>query len=93
MFDALGWCAEQRLGVPVVSGALAIVCSAEGELHLDRDGYLRIPLRVRRRSGIRTGDRLLLAADTRGRRLLVFPPPTIDQLFAGRIHELGQVQP
>nr|WP_232327808.1 hypothetical protein [Kibdelosporangium sp. MJ126-NF4]CEL13426.1 hypothetical protein [Kibdelosporangium sp. MJ126-NF4]CTQ99115.1 hypothetical protein [Kibdelosporangium sp. MJ126-NF4] len=50
---------------------------------ITKDGHLQLPALVRHRIGLRTGDRILLAADVDQQTLTVYPPAVLDVLLAG----------
>jgi bifunctional DNA-binding transcriptional regulator/antitoxin component of YhaV-PrlF toxin-antitoxin module len=45
-------------------------------------GYLRLPAAVRHLCGLGPGDRVLLVADPSRQVVRVYPPATLDRLFA-----------
>nr|CEL13584.1 hypothetical protein [Kibdelosporangium sp. MJ126-NF4]CTQ99270.1 hypothetical protein [Kibdelosporangium sp. MJ126-NF4] len=50
---------------------------------ITKDGHLRLPAPIRHRIGLRTGDRVLLAAKVDQQTLTVYPPAVLDVLLAG----------
>jgi hypothetical protein len=80
---ALGWAAGCRLDFQQVQRLLVIRAHSCGVFQVNRQGHLRLPAHVRHCCGVRTGDRVLLAADPEHGVLVVHPPAALDELVAG----------
>ena len=80
---ALGWTAGCRLDIEETAGALTVVVRAPDGLHrVTGQGHLRIPAILRRRCGLATGDRVLMAADPNQSQLAIYPPAALDKALA-----------
>jgi bifunctional DNA-binding transcriptional regulator/antitoxin component of YhaV-PrlF toxin-antitoxin module len=55
--------------------------------YVTTQGYVRLPARIRQRSGLRPGDRVLLAADPSQPTLRVYPPSTLDELLGAALDQ------
>jgi hypothetical protein len=79
---ALGWEPGRRLEVRAVRAVVTIRAAVAGSACVSSQGYLRLPAVVRRLCGLGPGDRVLLVADPQKRMVRVYPPATLDRLFA-----------
>jgi len=79
---ALGWTAGHRLDIHETAGALTVVPADDGQHQVTGQGHLRIPAVLRRRCGLSTGDRVLMAADADGSHLAIYPPAALDKALA-----------
>jgi hypothetical protein len=79
---ALGWEPGRRLEVRAVRTLVTIRAAAGGTACVTSQGYLRLPALVRHLCGLRPGDRVLLVADPQNQMVRVYPPATLDRLFA-----------
>jgi hypothetical protein len=84
---SLGWAPGRRLDLRWVDGSVLVVPDPDGITRIGGDGYLRLPVPLRRRCHLAVGDRVLLAADPTGQRLLLHPPAALDTLLAA--HHTG----
>ncbi len=75
----IDWLAGQAVAF-VNEPGLIVVAHTGGSGRVDRRGYLRLPLAVRRRCGIVTGDRVLVAANRQRNELLVIPMAAVDAM-------------
>jgi hypothetical protein len=76
---ALGWAAGHRLDIREATGSLTVVPDPTGTHQVTGQGHLRIPAEMRHRCGLRTGDRVLLAADPDRSYLAIYPPAALDK--------------
>jgi hypothetical protein len=83
LIAVLGWPAGTGLTVQETNGRLIIHPNECPVTMITKDGHLRLPAAFRHRVGVRTGDRVLLAADTNQHALTVYPPAVLDVLLAG----------
>jgi len=79
---ALGWSAGLRLMIDESRGLLVIYPDAGGAAQVTGQGHLRVPAPLRHRCGLRSSDRVLLAADPERHRLVVYPPAALDALLS-----------
>lgn len=86
---ALGWVPGTRLNIRESGGLLVICTDTHGVFSVTKQGHLRLPASVRHCCGLVPGDRVLLAANPQGDLLIVYPPATLDDLFAQRHAGLG----
>ncbi|MGC5054846.1 hypothetical protein ACLQ2S_25735 [Micromonospora sp. DT48] len=75
----MGWLAGQAVTF-VNEPGLIVIARTGGSGRVDRRGHLRLPLAVRRRCGIVTGDRVLVAANRQRNELLVIPMAAVDAM-------------
>jgi hypothetical protein len=87
---ALGWPAGHRLKIGESAGTLTVTPDPDGDHHITGHCYLRIPAMLRRRCGLATGDRVLLAADPDRSRLAIYPPAALDKALNQPLHPNGQ---
>lgn len=79
---SLGWSPGQSLRLRVIAGSIVARPDVRGGVAVSTDGHVRLPIGLRRRCGLRTGDRVLLVADPPSGTLLLHPPPVLDELLA-----------
>jgi bifunctional DNA-binding transcriptional regulator/antitoxin component of YhaV-PrlF toxin-antitoxin module len=79
---ALGWAPGRQLEVQAVRAVVTIRAAAGGTACVTSQGHLRLPAVVRHLCGLGPGDRVLLVADPHKRMVRVYPPATLDRLFA-----------
>jgi hypothetical protein len=79
---ALGWTVGCRLDIHETAGSLTVVPTPDGPHRVSGQGHLRIPAILRRRCGLTTGDRVLMAADPTRDRLAIYPPAALDKALA-----------
>lgn len=77
---ALEWNAGTRLSIREHDGLLVVAAEPHGLFQPTKQGYLRLPADARRRAGVSSGDRVLLAAHLDRRTVTVFPPVALDNL-------------
>ena len=82
LYDALGWRPGQTLRLTVTDRSVVAAPDAGGAVRIGATGHLRLPAGLRRRCGLTTGDRVLLAADLGARVLVLHPPAALDALLA-----------
>ncbi|WP_204036569.1 hypothetical protein [Micromonospora qiuiae] len=75
----MGWPAGQAVTFVNEPGPIVVVHTG-GSGRVDRRGHLRLPLSARRRCGIVTGDRVLVAANRQRNELLVIPMAAVDAM-------------
>ncbi|MCY7343487.1 MAG: AbrB/MazE/SpoVT family DNA-binding domain-containing protein [Pseudonocardia sp.] len=73
MLHALGWCPGRPVALSIISGSVLAVPDDVADVAVSADGHLRLPVGLRRRCGLSTGDRVLLVADPPAGRLLIHP--------------------
>jgi hypothetical protein len=71
---ALDWNPGTRLDMGETGGLLRVSADHHGVFSLTKEGYLRIPVTVRRWCGLQTADRVLVTADLHDGVLIVHPP-------------------
>jgi len=83
--DALGWTAGDHLHIAVVGGSVSCSVVAYrdegGAFAVGSKPYLVIPAAVRRRSGLRARDLVLVAADPHHGMLVVHPLAAVDAMI------------
>jgi hypothetical protein len=77
--QALGWQFGDRLTLSGTSGVVLARRDPAGMLALGQKPYITIPSVLRTRCGLRTGDRVLLAATPDEDMLTVYPLSTLHQ--------------
>ncbi|MGE0300993.1 AbrB/MazE/SpoVT family DNA-binding domain-containing protein [Pseudonocardia sp.] len=82
VLHALGWPAGHRLSISETAGTLTVVPNPDGATQVTRQGHLNLPAALRHRCALRTGDRVLLAADTNRSELAIYPPAALDAVLA-----------
>lgn len=81
VMHALRWSAGLRLHVCEHQGVLTASPDPSGPVAVVRPGHFRLPAPLRHRCSLKTGDRVLLAADPAQSRLTIYPPATLDNLL------------
>ena len=86
----LGWSAGQAVELAIGPGPI-VVARTGRDVRVNPRGHLRLPLAVRRRCRIATGDRVLLVANQQRGELLVIPMAVLDDMVAVRrqAHDSG----
>ncbi|WP_051030105.1 hypothetical protein [Nocardia takedensis] len=75
--EYLGWEVGQRLTITGDRGSVVTIMRAFDGTALRPRGFLRLPMSVRHRCRIRTGERVLLAASRELDLLIVYPSHTL----------------
>jgi hypothetical protein len=83
VLSILGWPPGTRLDIHFQSSLIIIASNPNGVFAVTDQGYLRLPIAVRRWCALGPGSRVLLAADVAGQRLTVFPPAAVDAMVMG----------
>lgn len=78
----LGWTLGASLDMQVRDGLVVITPHPDAVFVLSHPWHLRLPAAVRRRCGLRIGDRVLLVADPPAERLVVHSPAAIEAMLA-----------
>ncbi|MGP4017582.1 hypothetical protein [Saccharopolyspora sp. 5N708] len=82
--NALGWSPGERLQFGLISNtAIAVQPDAGGMFTLARRSHIPLPVTARRWCGLRTGDRVLLAAAPDHGVLVVYTMGALDAMVAG----------
>ena len=81
VLTAMGWTASRTVAMAVEPGPIVVVRPGEA-IHIGVRRQLRVPLPIRRRCGISTGDRLLVAADRSRGELIVIPMPVVADMIS-----------
>lgn len=81
LVQALGWCQGDRLHLTLVAGSVVVHRHPAGVFTLTSQRYLVLPAPVRRRCGLATGERVLLAADPQHGILVVHPLSALDTMI------------
>jgi hypothetical protein len=79
---ALGWTLGTRLHLEAAPTHVTLRAALDGTLAVKDHRFLWLPATTRHRLGLRTGDRVLLAAEPTRQTLVVYPPAALDQLLA-----------
>jgi hypothetical protein len=79
---AVRWQPHDRLELVLVSGAIVLRASPDGLFSVPQRPCIIIPVRARRRYGIRPGDRVLLAAAPDYGTVIVYPLSVLDERIA-----------
>ncbi|MGW5569622.1 hypothetical protein ACWEVD_00355 [Nocardia thailandica] len=89
ILDALSWQPGTRLSLSCPEDRVILLRRDDaGSTAVTTGGYLRVPVRARRRVGLAYGDTVLVLADRRRDALLIHPPPALDALLASSRHLL-----
>ena len=78
---ALEWGPGQALALSLIAGSVLAVPNPDTSVRVGNDGYLRLPVGLRRACHLTAGDRVLLVADPCAGRLLLHPPATLTALL------------
>ena len=87
---ALAWAPGQPLVLTLIAGSVLAVAAPDGSVRVGNDGYLRLPVGLRRACHLAAGDRVLLVADPDAGRLLLHPPAALNALLA--VHHAAIVE-
>ncbi len=90
---ALGWGRDERLHLTLVAGSVVVHRHPAGVFALTSHQYLVLPAPVRRRCGLATGDRVLLAADPNHGVLVVHPLSALDTMITAYHASLQDGEP
>ncbi|WP_019819416.1 hypothetical protein [Saccharomonospora saliphila] len=80
---ALGWQSGDRLTITVVDRSVLLHRRADGAFVMSATPYVTVPAAARARSGVRAGQRVLVAADVAHDVLVVHPPSAVAAMLAG----------
>jgi bifunctional DNA-binding transcriptional regulator/antitoxin component of YhaV-PrlF toxin-antitoxin module len=86
--SALGWSGGDRLPLTAEAGVVTARRDPGGMITLPARAYIAIPAALRRRCGLRPGDRVLLAADSSADTLTAYSLAVVDQAI--RAHDASQ---
>lgn len=78
---ALGWNPGFGIALRAIAASILVEPDPHGTARISADGHVRLPVGLRRRYQLTAGDRILLAADPPGRRLLLHPAAALDALL------------
>ncbi|MBF6206117.1 hypothetical protein IU483_18760 [Streptomyces gardneri] len=81
LLPALGWRPGMRLGCRLEGDVVVVRSFGDPQLWITAAGDLRLPAALRRKTGIHTFDRILLAADLTEGVLSMFGPATVDAMI------------
>jgi hypothetical protein len=81
LLGALGWGPGQRFDLTLLAGSVLATPCPGSPVRVGNDGYLRLPVGVRRACRLVAGDRVLLVAEPAAGRLLLHPPAALDALL------------
>ncbi|MEW1739675.1 hypothetical protein AB0346_27380 [Nocardia beijingensis] len=81
LLPALGWRPGMRLGGRLEGHVVVVGSFGDPELWITAAGDLRLPAVFRRKTGIRSFDRILLAADLTEGVLSMFGPAAVDAMI------------
>jgi hypothetical protein len=79
--QALGWAPGDRLQIALVGGSVVVHRDPAGVFAMGPKPYLVLPATVRHRSGVRPGERVLVAADPHHDVLVVHPLTALDTMI------------
>jgi bifunctional DNA-binding transcriptional regulator/antitoxin component of YhaV-PrlF toxin-antitoxin module len=79
--QALGWAPSDRLQIAVVDGSVVAHRDTDGVFAMGPKPYLILPAAVRHRSGVRPGERVLVAADPHHDVLVIHPLTALDTMI------------
>ncbi|WP_114699762.1 AbrB/MazE/SpoVT family DNA-binding domain-containing protein [Nocardia mexicana] len=88
VFANLGWAPGARLEIRAEEHAVLVVSRRDDGPIAMRDGFFRIPYRMRRRVSLFVGDRVLLAGRLSRDRLAILPPAAMQELLADALRLL-----
>lgn len=89
LLRALGWGPGRKLDLGTSRGTVVIVAVLGGTHRVDPRGAITLPATARRMCGIPTGPPVLLVADVRRERLVVYPAAAVVRLLAD--HDSGLI--
>ena len=78
---ALGWGPGQQLTLTLLAGSILATPCSGSTVRVGNDGYLRLPVGVRRACRLVARDRVLLVTEPPAGRLLLHPPAALDALL------------
>lgn len=78
---ALAWAPGQPLALTPISRSVHVVPDPEASVRIGTDGYLRLPIGLRRVCRLTPGDQILLVADPAAGRLLLHPSAALTALL------------
>lgn len=78
--DALGWTRGDRIQIALVGGSVVAHRDPDGVFTIGTRPYFVLPAAVRRRSGLRARDHVLVAADPHHDVLVVHPLTALDAM-------------
>jgi hypothetical protein len=79
---ALGWCGGDRLHITLVAGSVVVHRHPNGVFTMPtRPDVVVLPAPVRKRSGLRAGEQVLVAADPNLDVLVVHPLSALDSMI------------
>ncbi|MFE3226050.1 hypothetical protein [Nocardia sp. NPDC059228] len=84
LFAALGWSEGHRLGLRTEGAVLVAEPATDvtpGATMMVRAGFVRIPYRGRRRVNLFLGDQVLLLANPSRKRLAIYTPVALAEVF------------
>ena len=87
---ALGWSGGDRLTLTAEAGVVVVRRDPGGMITMPDRQYVMIPAALRRRCGLRAGDRVLLAALLREDVLTAYPLAFVDQAIRTHRPMLGR---
>jgi hypothetical protein len=91
VFGALGWSPGTRLSITVADRGVLLAVPQPGGPVAVRDGFVRIPFRLRRRAGLGIGDRVLLVGAICYEGLAIHAPQAMADVLAPTLRLLEQV--
>lgn len=80
----LRWGSRYRLKFTIDNRVIKVVCDPAGSYVTTRQGHLRFPADVRRRTGIEVGSRVLLAGFPSMQVLIAYPSVVLDAVIGSR---------
>jgi bifunctional DNA-binding transcriptional regulator/antitoxin component of YhaV-PrlF toxin-antitoxin module len=80
LLDRLGWPDSVRLTTSVIGTSVLLQPDPRGVFSLGKRRMVVVPIALRRRCGMSTGDAVLLVADPVGGVLVVHPAQAVDQM-------------
>jgi hypothetical protein len=78
---ALGWQPGDRLHVASIGGSVVVHRHPNGPFSMPNGPYLQLPAAIRKRSGARAGEQVLIAADPNHDVLVVHPLAALDSMI------------
>ncbi len=90
MTGALGWRPGDRLTITVAAGVVVARRDPGGMVSMPAKPYLVIPAALRRRCGLRPGDRVLLAVFPAEHALAAYPFAVVDQALGAYTPASGE---